>query len=160
MGLTHIDDNGNAVMVDVTEKAVTHRRAVASGRIRMSEAAFAAVRDGTAKKGDVLAVAQVAGILAAKETPRLIPLCHSLSLTAAALSFVLHPDTREVEAVCTTQCDGKTGVEMEALTGVTVALLTVYDMCKAMDKRMVLGEIHLVEKEGGKSGRFFFEETT
>ncbi|NCB62588.1 MAG: cyclic pyranopterin monophosphate synthase MoaC [Clostridia bacterium] len=159
MGFTHIDPDGNAVMVDVADKAVTRRRAVASGRIRISAEAFAAVRDGTAKKGDVLGVAQVAGILAAKDTSRLIPLCHGLCLTSASLTFSLHPEEREIEAVCTARCDGKTGVEMEALTGVTVALLTIYDMCKAIDKRMVLGEIRLVEKEGGKSGAFRFEET-
>lgn len=158
MGLTHIDPAGNAVMVDVADKAVTRRRAVACGRIRMNEEAFAAVRDGRAKKGDVLGVAQVAGIQGAKETSRLIPLCHGLNLTGLWVTFTLHPDTREIEARCTAQCDGKTGVEMEALTGVSVALLTVYDMCKALDKGMVLGPIHLVEKEGGRSGHFRFEE--
>ena len=156
MCFSHIDADGNAVMVDVTEKADTHRRAVAAGSIRMNEEAFAAVRDKTARKGDVLGVAQVAGIMATKETSRLIPLCHGLGLTASGLKFFLHPESSEIEAVCTVQCDGKTGVEMEALTGVTVALLTIYDMCKAIDKRMVLGDIHLVEKEGGKSGRFLF----
>ena len=143
MCFSHIDADGNAVMVDVTEKAATHRRAVAAGSIRMNEEAFAAVRDKTARKGDVLGVAQVAGIMATKET-------------ASGLQFFLHPESSEIEAVCTIQCDGKTGVEMEALTGVTVALLTIYDMCKAIDKRMVLRDIHLVEKEGGKSGRFLF----
>ena len=98
----------------------------------------------------------MAGIMATKETSRLIPLCHGLGLTASGLQFFLHPESSEIEAVCTIQCDGKTGVEMEALTGVTVALLTIYDMCKAIDKRMVLRDIHLVEKEGGKSGRFLF----
>jgi len=155
---THIDAQGNALMVDVSGKDVTGRRAVAVGRIAMSEDCFAAVRDKTAKKGDVLGVAQVAGIMAAKRTAELIPLCHNLNLTKSQVTFTLHPDTLEVEAECTISCEGRTGVEMEALTGVSVALLTVYDMCKAIDKRMVLRDIHLVEKHGGKSGAFFFEE--
>lgn len=156
MDFTHIDEGGNAVMVDVTEKAATRRRAVACGRIRMSRECFEAVQAGAVKKGDVLAVAQVAGIMATKQTSRLIPLCHGLNLTASAVIFALHPETCEVEGVCTVQCDGQTGVEMEALTGVSVALLTVYDMCKALDKRMVMGDVHLVEKDGGKSGAFRF----
>jgi len=157
MGFTHVDAEGNARMVDVSGKAVTKRRAVARGRIRMSEECFAAVRDGTAKKGDVLGVAQVAGIMGTKRTSELIPLCHLLNLTKSNVVFRLLPETREVEAECTAECEGKTGVEMEALTGCSVALLTVYDMCKAIDKRMVIEEIHLVEKHGGKSGDFFFE---
>lgn len=159
MGLTHIDANGNAVMVDVSGKTPTHRTAVAVGRISMSEACFAAVRDGTAKKGDVLAVAQVAGILAAKRTADLIPLCHVLNLTKSAVVFRLLPESSQVEAVCTVSCEGKTGVEMEALTGVSVALLTIYDMCKAIDKRMVIESVHLVEKHGGKSGDFRFDDS-
>ena len=155
---THVDPAGNARMVDVSEKDVTHRTAVAEGFITMSPPCFAMVKEGRAKKGDVLGVAQVAGIQGAKETSRLIPLCHGLNLTGLWVTFTLHPDTREIEARCTAQCDGKTGVEMEALTGVSVALLTVYDMCKALDKGMVLGPIHLVEKEGGRSGHFRFEE--
>ena len=142
---THVDAAGNARMVDVGEKAVTHRTAVAVGRVTMSPECFAAVAEGRAKKGDVLGVAQVAGIMATKRTSDLIPLCHTLLLTKSAVEFTL-------------RCEGQTGVEMEALTGVSVALLTVYDMCKAMDKRMTLGEIHLVEKHGGKSGDFYFEE--
>ena len=155
---THIDDKGNARMVDVGGKASTARTAVATGRIAMNAACFAAVRDKTAKKGDVLGVAQVAGILAAKRTAELIPLCHLLNLTKAQVEFTLLPDSGEIEAVCTVQCEGKTGVEMEALTGVSVALLTVYDMCKAIDKAMVIRDIHLLEKHGGKSGDFYFSE--
>ncbi len=154
---THIDDRGNAWMVDVSGKAVTSRTAVALGRIAMSGACFAAVRDKTAKKGDVLGVAQVAGIMAAKRTAELIPLCHLLNLTKCAVEFSLYPESREVEAVCTVRCQGQTGVEMEALTGVSVALLTVYDMCKAIDKRMEIRNIHLVEKHGGKSGDFYYD---
>ncbi len=153
---THMDAQGNALMVDVGGKPVTSRTAVAVGRIAMSEACFAAVRDKTAKKGDVLGVAQVAGIMATKRTAELIPLCHLLNLTKSQVSFQLLPESLEIEARCTVSCEGKTGVEMEALTGVSLALLTVYDMCKAIDKRMVIREIHLVEKHGGKSGDFQF----
>lgn len=157
MGFTHIDENGNAVMVDVGGKAVTARAAVATGRIRMGAACFDMVAGGRMKKGDVLGVAQVAGIMAAKRTGELIPLCHTLLLTKVALEFVLLPERQEIEAVCTVRCDGRTGVEMEALTGVSVGLLTIYDMCKAVDKRMEITGIHLVEKHGGKSGDFCFE---
>lgn len=160
MGLTHIDANGNAVMVDVSEKAATRRTAVAVGRISMSAECFAAVRDGTSQKGDVLAVAQIAGIMATKRTSDLIPLCHVLNLTKSAVTFRLLPERCQVEAACTVSCEGKTGVEMEALTGASVALLTVYDMCKAIDKRMVIESVHLVEKHGGKSGDFRFTQET
>lgn len=155
---THIDTNGNAVMVDVSEKTVTSRTACAVGRISMSGDCFAMVAQGQAKKGDVLGVAQVAGIMAAKRTGELIPLCHRLNLTGTEVTFRLLPEDRSIEAICTVKCDGKTGVEMEALTGVSAALLTVYDMCKAADKRMVISDIHLLEKHGGKSGDFYFEE--
>ena len=143
---THVDAAGNARMVDVGEKAVTHRTAVAVGRVTMSPECFAAVAEGRAKKGDVLGVAQVAGIMATKRTSDLIPLCHTLLLTKSAVEFTLHPEEHSIEAECTVRCEGQTG------------LLTVYDMCKAIDKRMTLGEIHLVEKHGGKSGDFYFEE--
>ena len=158
MGLTHIDENGNAIMVDVGAKPVTHRTASAVGRITMSRDCFALVRQGRSKKGDVLGVAQVAGIMAVKRTSDLIPLCHSLNLTRAEVNLRLIEESLAVEAVCTVSCDGKTGVEMEALTGVSVALLTVYDMCKAVDRAMVMGPIHLLEKQGGKSGAFTFPE--
>ena len=155
--LTHIDSDGNAVMVDVGEKAVTHRTASACGRISMNDAAFAVVRDGTAKKGDVLGVAQIAGIMAAKRTADLIPLCHRLNLTNCTVTFQLLPEHQEIEAVCTVSCDGKTGVEMEALTGCSTALLTIYDMLKALDRRMSIRSVHLLEKHGGQSGDFYFE---
>ena len=155
--LTHIDENGNAVMVDVGAKAVTHREAVAVGRITMSGECFAMVAEGRAKKGDVLGVAQVAGIMAAKRTFESIPLCHPLLLTKCRVEFTMLREEHAIEARCTTQCDGKTGVEMEALNGVTTALLTIYDMCKAADRGMVLSDIHLAEKSGGKSGHFVFE---
>ena len=144
MDFTHIDTNGNAVMVDVSEKQATARTAVASGRIAMSPDCFAAVQNSTAKKGDVLGVAQVAGIMATKHTE-------------SEVAFTLHENEHSIEAVCTVRCTGPTGVEMEALTGVSTALLTIYDMCKAIDKRMVISDIHLVEKQGGKSGDFRFE---
>ena len=155
--LTHIDENGNAVMVDVGAKAVTHREAVAVGRITMSGECFAMVAEGRAKKGDVLGVAQVAGIMAAKRTFESIPLCHPLLLTKCSVEFTMLRGEHAIEARCTTQCDGRTGVEMEALNGVTTALLTIYDMCKAIDKGMLITDVHLVSKSGGKSGDFHWE---
>ena len=152
--LTHFDAAGNAVMVDVSEKPVTARQAVARGIITMNAEAFAAVERGTVKKGDVLGVARIAGIMATKRTSELIPLCHPLPLTKVSVDFTLLPERQPVEAVCTVKTTGVTGVEMEALTGVSTALLTIYDMCKAVDKGMELGEIGLVEKTGGKSGHY------
>lgn len=154
---SHIDAQGNAVMVDVSGKAVTSRTAVATGRIRMSAACYEAVRQRAVKKGDVLGVAQIGGIMGAKRTSDLIPLCHILNLTHCGVEFIFHDETTEIEAQCTVRCDGKTGVEMEALTGVSVALLTIYDMCKAVDKRMCIQDIHVVEKTGGKGGHFQYE---
>ena len=157
MGFTHIDAEGNAVMVDVGGKDVTCRTASAEGKIRLSREGFELVAAGRMKKGDVLGVAQVAGIMAAKRTAELIPLCHTLLLTSVKVELELLGETSEVRAVCSVKCEGRTGVEMEALTGVSAALLTVYDMCKAVDKRMEIGGIHLVEKHGGRSGDFYFE---
>ena len=153
-GLTHIDAQGNAVMVDVGGKEITDRVAVAKGIIRMQRATFDAIAGGTAKKGDVLGVARVAGIMAAKRTSELIPLCHPLMLTKCTVDFKLHPDLPAVEAICTAQVSGKTGVEMEALTGVSTALLTIYDMCKAVQKDMVIRDVRLVHKSGGRTGTF------
>ena len=158
MEFTHFDAQGNARMVDVSGKSVTARTAVAEGTIQVSPEVFHAIEQKTVKKGDVLTVAQVAGILGCKRTSELIPMCHLLNLTNATLTFEMLPESLEVRAVCTVKTEGKTGVEMEALTGVSVALLTIYDMCKAIDKRMVMKEIHLVEKHGGKSGDFFYQE--
>ena len=155
MEFTHFDDRGNARMVDVSGKEITARTAIAEGTIQVSPEVFQAIEQKTVKKGDVLTVAQVAGILGCKRTSELIPMCHLLNLTNATLTFELLPESCEVRALCTVKTEGKTGVEMEALTGVSVALLTVYDMCKAIDKRMVMKEIHLVEKHGGKSGDSF-----
>lgn len=154
MDFTHFDNNGNAVMVDVSDKEITEREAIALGRIKVSKACFDAVKNGTAKKGDVLGVARIAGIMGAKKTSELIPLCHVLNLTKVSIDFHLLEDTLEIEAVCTVKVSGKTGVEMEALTGVSVTLLTIYDMCKAIDKTMEIGSIYLAEKTGGKSGKF------
>lgn len=151
--LTHFDSLGNAAMVDVSGKDETQRAAVAKGSISMSKDAFAAVKSGTAGKGDVLGVARVAGIMGAKRTSELIPLCHPLMLSKVGIDFELDDDASTVTAICTAKLSGRTGVEMEALTGVSVALLTIYDMCKAMDKRMEISGIYLVSKSGGKSGR-------
>ena len=154
MEFTHFDNQGSAIMVDVSGKQITHRVAVACGKIQISAPVMEAIRTGSAKKGDVLGVARVAGIMATKRTSELIPLCHPLPLTRCTIDFELEENA--VKAVCTAETDGKTGVEMEALTGVTTALLTVYDMCKAVDKNMVISGVHLVTKTGGKSGEFHF----
>ncbi len=155
---THFDAEGNAFMVDVSEKAETHRRALATGKIEVSPTVYQAIAEKTVKKGDVLTVAQVAGIMGTKRTADLIPMCHLLNLSNAKLRFAFCPEENCIQALCEVKTEGKTGVEMEALTGVSVALLTIYDMCKAIDKRMVIKDIHLLEKDGGKSGAFVFDE--
>ena len=152
--LTHFDAQGQAHMVDVGAKAATHRIAVATGRIEMQPETLALIESGTAKKGDVLGVARIAGIMAAKKTSDLIPLCHPLALTRVAVEFELLPSDSAVQCTATVETVGPTGVEMEALTAVQVALLTVYDMCKAADKRMVMTGVRVLEKRGGKSGSF------
>ncbi|MBW6525582.1 cyclic pyranopterin monophosphate synthase MoaC [Sphingomonas sp. RHCKR7] len=149
-GLTHLDSAGAAHMVDVGGKQVTRREAIATGRIDMSAEAVAAIRDGAIAKGDVLAVARVAGIMAAKRTSELVPLCHPLPISRVALDLAV--DAGGVTASATVATDGKTGVEMEALTAVSVALLTVYDMAKALDRAMVIGGVRLLAKSGGRSG--------
>ena len=149
---THFNDAGDPHMVDVGDKSVTTRRAVASGQISMTDQTLAMIRDGGHKKGDVMQVAQLAGIMAAKKTPDLIPLCRPLSLSHVSLDISLIENGLEITAEC--RLDGKTGVEMEALTAVSVAALTVYDMCKSVDKAMVIGPIKLVHKSGGKSGDY------
>ncbi|MBS6842217.1 MAG: cyclic pyranopterin monophosphate synthase MoaC [Clostridiales bacterium] len=152
--LTHFDANGQAIMVDVTEKRETSRTAVAKGKIRVSPDTMKAIREGNASKGDVLGVARVAGIMAVKRTSDLIPLCHPLLIGKTTVDFHIDETACEIECVCTAKVQGQTGVEMEALTGVSVALLTIYDMCNAIDKRMEIGSIHLAKKTGGKSGEF------
>lgn len=152
MELNHFDSAGNAVMVDVSGKADTVREAQAAGRILVSPECFDKIRSGTVQKGDVLGVARVAGIMAVKRTPDLIPLCHPLPISKASVDFTLLEEEHAVEAVCTVRCTGQTGVEMEALTGCTTALLTVYDMCKAADRGMTITGVYLRRKDGGKSG--------
>ena len=149
---THFDNQGNARMVDVSEKADTVREAVACGTISVNEAVYQAVEAGTVKKGDVLTVAAAAGIMGAKRTSELIPMCHILPLTGCRVWFEMEPRQRKIRCFCETKVTGKTGVEMEALTGVSTALLTIYDMCKALDKAMEIGEIYLCRKTGGSSG--------
>ena len=152
--LTHFDEHGAARMVDIAAKAETRRVATAAGTIRMQPGTLALILSGTSKKGDVLGVARIAGIQAAKRTSELIPLCHPIALTSVAVDFM--PDKKQslVECRATVECTGRTGVEMEALTAVHIALLTIYDMCKAVDRGMRMGDIRVVEKAGGKSGRY------
>ncbi len=154
MPLTHFDETGAAHMVDVSDKAVTSRVAVARGHIKMAPQTFDIISQGRAKKGDVLGVARLAGIMGAKKTPDLIPLCHPLPITRVALDLTLDPDLPGVQIEATVKTTGQTGIEMEALTAVSVAALTVYDMTKAVDKSMVIGDIHVTLKDGGKSGRY------
>ncbi|MES2424663.1 MAG: cyclic pyranopterin monophosphate synthase MoaC [Pseudomonadota bacterium] len=152
--LTHFDSQGLAHMVDVGSKAATHRIAVVTGRISMLPATLAIIAGGTAKKGDVLGIARIAGIQAAKKTSDLIPLCHPLALTRVAIDFTLDEPNSAVHCKATVETVGPTGVEMEALTAASIALLTIYDMCKAVDRGMTMSDVRLMEKHGGKSGSF------
>jgi cyclic pyranopterin phosphate synthase len=152
--LTHFDERGAAHMVDVAGKAETLRSATAAGNIRMRRETLALVTSGSAKKGDVLGVARIAAIQAAKRTSELIPLCHPVPLTSVSVEFAIDEATSQVECRATAECTARTGVEMEALTAVSVALLTIYDMCKAVDRGMTMGDVRLVEKRGGKSGTY------
>lgn len=149
--LTHFNEAGEAHMVDVGDKSITHRVAVAAGSIEMEPATFAMVASGTHKKGDVLGIARVAGIMATKRTSDLVPLCHPIGLTKVSVDFELDESASAVRCECRTETRGQTGVEMEALTGVQVALLTIYDMCKAVDRAMVINQVRLMAKSGGKS---------
>lgn len=151
---SHIDDRGQVQMVDVTEKGATPRRAVARGRISMKPDTLAQIRAGRTKKGNVLETARIAGIMAAKNTATLIPMCHPLLLTHVGVTFSPRPDLPAVDIEAAVRLVGNTGVEMEALTAVSVAALTIYDMCKAVDRGMIISDIRLVEKSGGKSGDF------
>ncbi len=152
--LTHFDKSGQAHMVDVGDKASTHRIAVAEGSIRMQPETFALVAAGNAKKGDVLGIARIAGIQASKRTWELIPLCHPIGLTRVTVEFELDSSKSAIHCQARTECTGQTGVEMEALTAVQIALLTIYDMCKAVDRGMQIDGVRLLEKQGGKSGGF------
>ena len=155
--LTHFDQKGNAVMVDVSEKKITSRTAVAKGTICVNRKIMEAVTGHSVKKGDVLGVARVAGIMAAKRTWELIPMCHPLCIRKCSVDFETDEENLEIRAVATVKVEDVTGVEMEALTAVSAALLTVYDMCKAIDKRMEITGIHLLRKTGGKSGDFHYD---
>ena len=155
---THFNGEGRAKMVDVGEKPVSGRTAVAAGRVFVNEQTFALIRSGGTKKGDVLAVAQVAGIMGAKRTPDLIPMCHPILIDGIDLTLTLDEERRSVEIRASVSCDGRTGVEMEALSAVSVAALTVYDMCKAVQKDMVISDIRLLHKAGGVNGDFTREE--
>lgn len=154
MPLTHFNSSGDAHMVDVSDKAVTSRIATAEGHITMARETFDIISEGRAKKGDVLSVARLAGIMGAKKTPDLIPLCHPLPVTKVAVDLTLDPDLPGVRVAATVKTTGQTGVEMEALTAVSTAALTVYDMAKAVDKAMEIGGIRVTLKDGGKSGRY------
>lgn len=151
-GLTHFDSTGQAHMVDVADKKETHRTAIASGNIQMKPETLAIITQGTAKKGDVLGIARIAAIMAAKRTSDLIPLCHPLALTRVTVDFVINDKLSKISCTAQVETVGKTGVEMEALTAVQVGLLTIYDMCKAVDRGMLMTDIRVLEKHGGKSG--------
>lgn len=152
--LSHLDEQGRARMVDVSEKDVTSRMAVARGTIRMQAGTLALIRQGKVEKGDVFSVARVAGIMAAKKTSELIPMCHPLNITSVEIELVPQDEPPRVDIEASVRVSGKTGVEMEAMTAVAAAGLTIYDMCKAVDREMIIGEIRLVKKSGGKSGTF------
>ncbi|ASY52348.1 cyclic pyranopterin monophosphate synthase MoaC [Clostridium perfringens] len=154
--LTHFDNKGNAVMVDVSNKNKTERIAIATGTVKASSETIELIKSGQIGKGDVLGVARVAGIMAMKNTSNLIPMCHPVMITGSSIDFEIDSEKNEIRITATSKVVHKTGVEMEALTGVSIAALTIYDMCKAVDKRMVIGDIHLVKKLGGKSGEFNF----
>ncbi len=154
---THFDKDGNAIMVDITKKNVTCREAIATGKIHVNKAIMESIKQSDNKKGDVLGVSRVAGILAIKKTSDLIPMCHNINLSSSKIDFEIDDKKNVIECTCIVKTTGKTGVEMEALTGVSISLLTIYDMCKAIDKRMKIENIHLVKKVGGKSGEFLYE---
>lgn len=154
--LTHFDNKENAVMVDVSNKNETERIAIATGTVKASSETIELIKSGQIGKGDVLGVARVAGIMAMKNTSNLIPMCHPVMITGSSIDFEIDSEKNEIRITATSKVVHKTGVEMEALTGVSIAALTIYDMCKAVDKRMVIGDIHLVKKLGGKSGEFNF----
>lgn len=155
---THFNQDGEAIMVDVSQKDITMRIAIAEGSIKVNQEVFRSIKEQTNKKGDVLAVARIAGIMAAKKTSDMIPLCHPLFITKVMIDFELDEENYMIKAIATTKVNGKTGVEMEALHAVSVTLLTIYDMCKAIDKNMEISDIRLLHKEGGKSGVYDYEK--
>ncbi|GAA0078627.1 cyclic pyranopterin monophosphate synthase MoaC [Clostridium sp. CTA-5] len=154
--LTHFDSNGNAIMVDVSNKEVTKRMAIATGKVKVSKETIDLILKDEIGKGDVFGVARVAGIMGMKNTSNLIPMCHPIMITGSSIDFEIDRENNEIIIKAMAKLDNKTGVEMEALTGVSIAALTIYDMCKAVDKRMIIHDIHLVKKTGGKSGEFNF----
>ena len=155
---THFNQDGEAIMVDVSQKDITMRIAIAEGSIKVNQEVFRSIKEQTNKKGDVLAVARIAGIMAAKKTSDMIPLCHPLFITKVTIDFELDEENYMIKAIATTKVNGKTGVEMEALHAVLVTLLTIYDMCKAIDKSMEISDVRLLHKEGGKSGVYDYEK--
>ena len=155
---THFNQDGEAIMVDVSQKDITMRIAIAEGSIKVNQEVFRSIKEQTNKKGDVLAVARIAGIMAAKKTSDMIPLCHPIYITKVTIEFEIDEDNYMIKAIATTKVNGKTGVEMEALHAVSVTLLTIYDMCKAIDKSMEISDIRLLHKEGGKSGVYDYEK--
>lgn len=155
---THFNQDGEAIMVDVSQKDITMRIAIAEGSIKVNQEVFRSIKEQTNKKGDVLAVARIAGIMAAKKTSDMIPLCHPLFITKVTIDFELDEENYMIKAIATTKVNGKTGVEMEALHAVSVTLLTIYDMCKVIDKSMEISDIRLLHKEGGKSGVYDYEK--
>lgn len=155
---THFNQDGEAIMVDVSQKDITMRIAIAEGSIKVNQEVFRSIKEQINKKGDVLAVARIAGIMAAKKTSDMIPLCHPLFITKVTIDFELDEENYMIKAIATTKVNGKTGVEMEALHAVSVTLLTIYDMCKAIDKSMEISDIRLLHKEGGKSGVYDYEK--
>ncbi len=157
-GLTHINEEGYAKMVDVSEKEESIREAIAKGSIYMNKNTIMAIAEGRIKKGDVLSVAQIGGIMGAKSTSDIIPMCHNISIYGADLDFHIDENNNKIDIIATVRTVGVTGVEMEALTAVSIAALTIYDMCKAIDKEMVISDIHLAKKTGGKSGDFYFNK--
>ena len=158
MEFTHFNHQGRARMVDVSEKADTLRTATARARVLLNADTYALVKSGGIKKGDVLTTAQIAGIMGAKRTPDVIPMCHPIALTGADISFELDDENHTIDIFATTKCTGPTGVEMEAMTAASIAALTIYDMCKAMDRGMVIRDIHILEKDGGKSGHYIYQK--
>ncbi|WP_326512511.1 cyclic pyranopterin monophosphate synthase MoaC [Clostridium intestinale] len=158
--LTHFDEQGKAKMVDVTEKDITKRIARASGKIQVSPETLKIIEEGKIGKGDVLGVARIAGIMGSKKTSDLIPMCHPLLINGCKIEFNINRENNEIEIYSEVKVSGKTGVEMEALTAVSITALTIYDMCKAVDKGMIIKDIHLIEKIGGKSGHFLYDNNT
>ena len=158
MSLTHFNEDGRAKMVDVSEKDITHRVAIAKGKIKMKTETLKTILDGDSKKGDVLGTAQIGGIMGAKQTASLIPMCHNIMISGIDIRFEINDERAEITIIATAKTDSKTGIEMEAMMAVSIAALTIYDMCKAIDRSMKIIDIQLVEKHGGKSGTYIFEE--